>query len=102
MEASEFPSAITAFSKEEHGGLIALPSVNREMIVGLATQHRLPSVLHRRAASYVSRILKGEKPANLPVQQPTKYELVINLRTAKALGLTVPASVLARADEAIE
>jgi putative ABC transport system substrate-binding protein len=127
MEASEFPGAITKFSNEEHGGLIVLPSplvaVNREMIVGLAIQHRLPSVfpyrffatsgglasygvdtsdLYRRAASYVSRILKGEKPANLPVQQPTKYELVVNLKTANALGLTVPPSLLARADEVIE
>jgi len=127
MEASEFLGAITTFSNEEHGGLIALPSpvvgVNREMIVGLAIQHRLPSIfpyrffatsgglasygvdtsdLYRRAASYVSRILKGEEPANLPVQQPTKYELVVNLKTAKALGLAISPQLLARADEVIE
>jgi putative ABC transport system substrate-binding protein len=125
--AEEIKRGITAFTREPSGGLIVLPFpttvVHRNLIIMLAAQHRLPAVYnsrffaaegglvsygpdvldqYRRTAGYVDRILKGEKPADLPVQAPTKYELVINLKTAKALGLEVPVTVLARADEVIE
>jgi putative tryptophan/tyrosine transport system substrate-binding protein len=126
-EAGEIERAVTAFARTSNGGLIVsgsgLANVHRDMIIKLAAQHKLPAVYferyfvtggglisyaadsldpHRRAAGYVDRILKGENPADLPVQNPTKYELVINLKTAKALGLEIPSSVLARADEVIE
>jgi putative ABC transport system substrate-binding protein len=125
--AAEVEQAIEGFAQEPNGGLIVLPSpiapTHRELIIALAARHRLPAMypfryfpeygglssygidtvdLYRRAASYVDRILKGEKPADLPVQAPTKYELVINLKTAKTLGLEVPPTLLARADEVIE
>ena len=126
-DAGEIERAVTAFARAPNGGLIvtasALAQVHRDLIVTLAARHKLPAVYfqrelrhwrrldllgpdlvdqYRRAAGYVDRILKGEKPADLPVQAPTKYELVINLKTAKALGLTVPPTLLARADEVIE
>ncbi len=126
-DAGEIERAVTAFARGSNGGLIVtssgLANVHRELIITLAARHRLPAVYPSRffvtggglisygpdradhsrlAAGYVDRILKGEKPADLPVQAPTKYELVINLKTAKALGLDLPASVLARADEVIE
>jgi putative tryptophan/tyrosine transport system substrate-binding protein len=126
-DAGEIESAVAAFARAKNGGLIVTGStpglVHRELITTLAAQHRLPAVYafryfasvgglvsygpdsiepYRRAAGYVDRILKGEKPADLPVQAPTKYELVINLKTARALGLQVPPTLLARADEVIE
>jgi putative tryptophan/tyrosine transport system substrate-binding protein len=126
-DAPEIERAIAAYARQPNGGLIvtasALAAVHRDLIVTLAARHKLPAVYsqrhyaaagglisygadfidqHRRAAGYVDRILKGEKPADLPVQAPTKYELVINLKTAKALGLEVPPSLLALADEVIE
>jgi putative ABC transport system substrate-binding protein len=126
-EAGEIEQAVTAFARSPNGGLIltasALAVARRELIIALAARHKLPAVYYRRhfadsgglvsygsdivqqfrgAASYVDRILKGEKPADLPVQAPTKYELVINLKTAKALALDVPPTLLARADEVIE
>ena len=126
-DAGEIERAVTAFARSPNGGLIvtssALANVHRDLIIGLAARHRLPAVYsfrcfvgagglisygpdpidpYRRAAGYVDRILKGEKPADLPVQAPTKYELAINLKTARALGLDVPPTLLARADEVIE
>ena len=126
-DAGEIERAVTAFARSPNGGLIvtgaALAALHRDVIIKVAARHRLPAVYafryfvtsgglisygpdtidpFRRAAGYVDRILKGEKPADLPVQAPTKYELVINLKTARALGLEVPPTLLARADEVIE
>ena len=126
-DAGEIERALATFARSQNGGLIvtgsALTVVHRDLIIALAARHRLPAVYYDRyfaaagglisygsdnveeyrlAAGYIDRILKGEKPADLPVQAATKYELVINLKTAKALGLAVPPTLLARADEVIE
>ena len=126
-DAADFERVIEIFARESNGGMIILPSpntlVHRRVIMALAARHRLPAIYpygffareggltsygivpsdnFRRAAAYVDRILRGEKPADLPVQVPTKFELVINLKTAKALSLEVPTTLLARADEVIE
>jgi putative ABC transport system substrate-binding protein len=126
-DADGIERAIASFARHANGGLILTPSatvsVHRDLIIALAARHKLPAVYpygymttagglmsygpdmvdqFRHAATYVDRILKGEKPADLPVQAPTKYELVINLKSAKALGLEVPPMLLARADEVIE
>jgi putative ABC transport system substrate-binding protein len=125
--AGEVERAVTSLARSSNGGLILTPSgsaqIHRDLILALAARHRLPAVYfersfvsagglvsygpdfldqYRRASGYVDRILKGEKPADLPVQAPTKYELVINLKTAKALSLEIPPMLLARADEVIE
>ena len=126
-DAAEIERTIEAFAREPNGGLLVMPDpltiTHRELIVASAARHRLPAAypyrlfaasggllsygtdrvdLYRRAAAYVDRVLKGAKAGDLPIQQPTKFELVINLKTAKALGLTVPPALLARADEVIE
>ena len=126
-DPGEIERTTAEFARGSNGGLILVPTaqtlIHRELIITLAARHQLPTVYpyryfvtagglmcygpdeieqYRRGASYIDRILKGEKPADLPVQAPTKYELVLNLKTAKALGLDIPATVLARTDEVIE
>jgi putative tryptophan/tyrosine transport system substrate-binding protein len=126
-DPGDLQQALAGFARAPHGGLVitsgASPVRHRDLIVGLAAEHRLPAIYYarafvtrgglisygadrvdqfRRAAGYVHRILEGEKPADLPVQAPTRYELVVNLKAAKALGLAMPQSLLARADEIIE
>jgi putative ABC transport system substrate-binding protein len=126
-DSGEIERVVTSFARAENGGLITtlggVGTNQRDLIIALAARHKLPAVyparsfvaigglisygpdlidLYRQAASYVDRILKGERPADLPVQAPTRYETVLNLKTAKALGLDVPPTVLARADEVIE
>ena len=126
-DTSELESIVADFARSPNGGLVVTASapatIHRKLIISTAARHKLPAIyprrlhvadgglmsygsdvvdMNRRAASYVDRILKGEKPTDLPVQAPTKYELVINLKTAKALGLDVPPTLLARADEVIE
>jgi putative ABC transport system substrate-binding protein len=126
-DAGEFERSVAAFARVPNGGLVVTPSaptvLHRNLIVALAAQYKLPAVYfertfaaagglasygadfldqYRQAANYVDRILKGEKPAEMPVQAPTKYQLVINLKTAKEMGFTFPPAVLARADEVIE
>ena len=126
-DSDEIERAIAAFARTPNGGLIVAAGgrtlLYRELIITLAARHRLPAVYsnhsfvaagglisygpdfvdqYRQAAGYVDRILKGEKPADMPVQAPTKYELAVNLKTAKALGITVPPALLARANEVID
>ena len=126
-DPADIENPISSFARHQNGGLIVLANRNttlhRKLIIAAAAKHRLPTIysyryfvedgglasygadllgLYKRAASYVDRILKGERPADLPVQQPTQYELIINMKTAKALDLDVPPTLLARADEVIE